>query len=30
VLADAEGFPGHGRSARVRAEALARTPGRVG
>jgi histidinol dehydrogenase len=30
VLADAEGFPGHGRSAKVRAEALARETGRVG
>ena len=30
VLADAEGFPGHGRSAKVRAEALARDTGRVG
>ena len=30
VLADAEGFPAHGRSARVRAEALLRETGRVG
>jgi histidinol dehydrogenase len=29
VLAEAEGFPGHGRSAKVRAEALARETGRV-
>jgi histidinol dehydrogenase len=30
VLADAEGFPGHGRSAKVRVETLARETGRVG
>jgi histidinol dehydrogenase len=30
VLADAEGFPAHGRSAQVRAEALLRETGRVG
>jgi histidinol dehydrogenase len=30
TLADAEGFPGHGRSARVRAEHLARTSGKAG
>ena len=30
VLADAEGFPGHGRSAQVRADALARTSRTVG
>jgi histidinol dehydrogenase len=30
VLADAEGFPAHGRSARVRADALLRDTGRVG
>jgi histidinol dehydrogenase len=30
VLADAEGFPAHGRSARVRAEALSHQMGRVG
>jgi histidinol dehydrogenase len=30
VLAEAEGFPAHGRSARVRVEAMARETGRVG
>jgi histidinol dehydrogenase len=30
ALAEAEGFPGHGRSAKVRAEALARETGGVG
>jgi histidinol dehydrogenase len=30
ALAEAEGFPGHGRSARVRAERLARTPEKAG